>query len=62
MHAKRVLDMIDNQVRALRKRQLVAGFESGIRQGAYWICDAAMRRWVDPGLQAPLAFPYPRGV
>ena len=111
MHAKRVLDLVDNQVRALRKRQLVGGFERGIRQGAYWsvgsdiaaygaagalpcplprttelaqvatrladlsdelqellinwgyaICDAAMRRWVDPGLPAPIAFPYPRGV
>ncbi len=111
MHTKRVLDMIDNQVRALRKRQLVAGFQSGIRQGAYWsvgseiatygvanalpcpvertaelarvatrladmpdvmqerlinwgyaICDAAMRRWVDPALPAPPGFPYPRGV
>jgi len=35
-HAKRVLDMIDNQVRALRKRQLVAGFLNGVRKGAYW--------------------------
>jgi NTE family protein len=110
-HAKRVLDMIDNQVRALRKRQLVAGFLSGVRKGAYWsvrsqidnygtpnalpcpksrtaelaqiatrladqsdeiqerlinwgyaICDAAMRRWVEPNLPAPAAFPYQRGV
>lgn len=111
MHAKRVLDLVDHQVRALRKRQLVGGFEQGIRQGAYWsvgsdiatyaapgalpcplprttelaqvatrladlsgelqerlinwgyaICDAAMRRWVDPSLPPPVAFPYPRGV
>ena len=110
-HSKRVLDLIDNQVRALRKRQLLAGFRSGLRQGAYWsirsqiadygvadalacpaartaalaqvptrlssmpdetqerlinwgyaICDAALRRWVDPGLPAPPDFPYPRGV
>lgn len=110
-HAKRVLDMVDNQVRALRKRQLVNGFLSGVRNGAYWsvrsdiadygtpnalpcpaartvelsrvptrlanlddalqerlinwgyaICDAAMRRWVDPALPAPQGFPYPRGV
>jgi NTE family protein len=110
-HAKRVLDMIDNQVRALRKRQLVSSFLNGIRKGAYWsvrsriadynapgslpcpeartaelaqvatrladmsddiqerlinwgyaVCDAAMRRWVDPGLPAPSAFPYACGV
>lgn len=110
-HAKRVLDMVDNQVRALRKRQVVGSFVSGARKGAYWsvrsniddysppgalpcpverttelakvatrlsdlpdetqerlvnwgyaICDAAMRRWVDPGLPAPTGFPYPRGV
>ena len=110
-HAKRVLDMIDNQVRALRKRQLVAGYLNGVRTGAYWsvrsqiadygapnalpcpeertaelaqvatrladmpdeiqerlinwgyaICDAAMRRWVDPALPAPTAFPYAGGV
>lgn len=110
-HATRVLDLIDNQVRALRKRQLIAGFLNGMRKGAYWsirsqiadygapdplpcpeprteelagvatrladmpdniqerlvnwgyaICDAAMRRWVDPDLPAPTSFPYPRGV
>lgn len=110
-HAMRVLDMIDHQVRSLRKRQLVAGFRHGDRDGAYWgvrseiahygaphalpcppertaelariptrlaalpdalqerlinwgyaICDAAMRRWVDPALPAPTTFPYARGV
>lgn len=110
-HTRRVLDMIDNQVRALRKRQLIAGFVNGVRKGAYWsvrsqvkdyrttnalpcpeqrtaelahvatrlaampdeiqerlinwgyaICDAAMRRWVDPNLPVPTAFPYGRGV
>jgi NTE family protein len=110
-HSKRVLDMIDNQVRALRKRQIIAGFRSGIRKGAFWsvrsnisdygltdalpcpeprtaelakiptrladmpdavqerlinwgyaICDAGMRRWVDPKLSAPNAFPYRGGV
>jgi NTE family protein len=110
-HSKRVLDMIDNQVRALRKRQIIAGFRSGIRKGAFWsvrskisdypvpgsllcpeertaqlasiatrlaqmpkdvqerlinwgyaICDAGMRRWVDPNLPPPERFPYPGGV
>jgi NTE family protein len=28
----------------------------------YAICDAAMRRHVDPALQAPTQFPYPVGI
>jgi NTE family protein len=35
-HAIRVNAVIDNQVRNLRKRQTVAGFERGDRTGAYW--------------------------
>jgi NTE family protein len=107
-HALRVNGVIDNQVRDLRKRQVVAGFEAGDRDGAYWgirsrigkygppagslpcpdastlrlaqtktrlkemdaglqerlinwgyaICDAAVRRYVDQALPAPVGFPY----
>ena len=35
-HSLRVLDIIDNQVRSLRKRQLIAAFKGGDRKGAYW--------------------------
>src|SRR5690606_24080772 len=35
-HSYRVLDLIDNQVRSLRKRQLIESFESKRRKGAYW--------------------------
>ena len=35
-HTKRVMDLIDNQVRSLRKRQLIGSFQSGVREGAYW--------------------------
>jgi NTE family protein len=35
-HSVRVLNLIDNQVRALRKRQLIHSYKSGDRQGAYW--------------------------
>lgn len=35
-HAKRILDIVDNQVRSLRKRQLIDSFISGVRSGAYW--------------------------
>lgn len=105
---RRVLDLIDNQVRSLRKRQLIDSYESGARKGAYWgirteianyglpdaleappeatsklaevstrlarvdattqerlinwgyiVCDAAMRKHMDPGARAPAAVPYP---
>lgn len=35
-HAYRVLDVIDNQVRSLRKRQLIQSYLDGERKGAYW--------------------------
>src|SRR6266852_2167523 len=35
-HSIRVNDLIDNQVRSLRKRQVVGSFKAGVRQGAYW--------------------------
>ena len=36
MHSKRIPDIVDNQVRSLRKRQLIDSCKSGARQGAYW--------------------------
>ena len=108
-HSLRVLNLIDNQVRALRKRQVIDSYESGTRQGAYWgirtnivdyqladsldcphdrtmalaetptrlkrlddtlqerlinwgyaVCDAAIRKHVEPTLPKPLTFPYPK--
>jgi NTE family protein len=35
-HAYRVLDLVDNQVRSLRKRQVVGAYKDGSRKGAYW--------------------------
>jgi len=35
-HSKRVLDLIDNQVRSLRERVLVAALADKSRKGAYW--------------------------
>jgi len=108
-HAYRALGVIDTQVRNLRKRQVVAGYLNGDREGTYWgirshigdygppagslpvpdasalrlaqtatrlaemddtlqerlinwgyaICDAGMRRWVEPDAPAPADFPYP---
>jgi NTE family protein len=107
-HALRVNDLIDNQVRNLRQRQLIASFKPGDHDGTYWatrsniqhyevpgalpcpfeatqqlaavptrlaeldavtqerlinwgyaICDAAMRKHVEPTAAAPVEFPYP---
>ncbi len=35
-HAVRVLDLVDNQVRGLRKRQLIDSYKENRRKGAYW--------------------------
>jgi NTE family protein len=35
-HARRVLDIVDNQVRSLRKRELIGSFEAKEKAGAYW--------------------------
>jgi NTE family protein len=49
------LSLIDNQVRSLRKRQLIAAFRSTLRKGAYW------STWTDIGEYAvDLPLPCPR--
>jgi NTE family protein len=107
-HVLRILDLIDNQVRSLRKRQVIEAFRRRERKGAYWgirtriedygladalacpiertselanlatrlarmepavqerlinwgyaVCDAALRKHVDPAVQRPAGFPYP---
>jgi NTE family protein len=35
-HSYRVLNLIDNQVRSLRVRQVIDSYRSGARKGAYW--------------------------
>ncbi|UVT18592.1 MAG: patatin-like phospholipase family protein [Nitrospira sp.] len=35
-HTVRVMNVIDNQVRSLRKRQIIKAYETGERKGAYW--------------------------
>lgn len=35
-HSLRINSVIDNQVRSLRKRQVVSAFQAGVRTGAYW--------------------------
>lgn len=111
LHSVRVLNVIDSQVRSLRKREVVNSFINGDRKGSYWgirtniadyelgnalpcpfketlqianiptrlkhlgrvdqerlinwgyaVCDAAMRRHVDPSLPTPAGFPYPESA
>jgi NTE family protein len=54
-HAFRILNIIDNQVRSLRKRQLVGSFVAGVRQGTYW---GIRTNIADYRLPDALACPY----
>lgn len=56
-HALRVNDIIDNQVRSLRKRQLIAALEAkSPRTGAYWGIRTDLSDYPRPGL---LSCPHP---
>jgi NTE family protein len=35
-HSYRILSLIDNQVRSLRKRQVIDSYKQGVRKGTYW--------------------------
>jgi NTE family protein len=35
-HTRRVMDLLDNQVRSLRKRQVIDSYKNKLREGAYW--------------------------
>jgi len=48
-HALRINSVIDNQVRSLRKRQTIAGFERGDRTGAYWGIRSRIDKFAAPG-------------
>jgi NTE family protein len=48
-HAIRVNDLIDNQVRSLRKRQVVGSLEVGEREGAYWRIRGNIGKYTAPG-------------
>ena len=58
-HSYRVLNIIDNQVRSLRKRQLIESYIAGDRQGAYW---GIRTDTADYGLSDALPCPYARTV
>jgi len=54
-HAYRVLDLIDNQVRSLRKRQLIDSYTNKIRKGTYWGIRTDISHYgLDDSLPCPL--------
>lgn len=55
-HAVRVLFVIDNQVRNLRRRQLVESYQANLRKGAYWSICADLPN--DYQVDLPLACPF----
>ncbi|MCP3915844.1 MAG: patatin-like phospholipase family protein [bacterium] len=56
-HAIRVLGLIDNQVRSLRKRELMAAFDGGRRKGVFWSMSTNL---ADYGLSDSLDCPHER--
>jgi NTE family protein len=46
---KRVIDVVDNQVRSLRKRLLLNSLVTGERRGAFWAIDADISEFPAPG-------------
>lgn len=56
-HAFRVLELVDNQVRSLRKRQLIDSYKRSERKGAYW---GIRTNIADYQLADPLPCPFDR--
>lgn len=56
-HSYRVLNIIDNQVRSLRKRMLISAYNAKIRKGAYWGIRTDIN---DYHLENPLPCPWAR--
>jgi NTE family protein len=56
-HSYRVLNLIDDQVRSLRKRQVIDSYKSGARKGAYW---GIRTNLADYKLADPLDCPHDR--
>ena len=53
LQARLVLGVIDSQVRAMRKKQLIGGLKAGLRKGAYWGIWSEIAKF---GLDEPLDF------
>jgi NTE family protein len=58
-HTYRVLELIDNQVRSLRKRQVIGSYVAKMREGAYWGIRIDIRHY---GLATALPCPFEQTV
>lgn len=58
-HSLRINGLIDNQVRNLRKRQVVGSFREGLRDGGYWSIRTDMKKY-EPGAHPTLPCPFQR--
>jgi NTE family protein len=58
-HAYRVLNLVDNQVRSLRKRQVIDSYKAKTRKGAYW---GIRTNIADYGLADALDCPHSRTI
>jgi len=58
-HSHRVLELINNQARNLRKRMLIAAYKTGDRKGTYW---GIRTNIADYGLGTAMAAPYDKTI
>ena len=58
-HSFRILNLIDNQVRSLRKLQVIDSYKAGDRQGTYWGIRTNIANYQ---LDDPLDCPYDRSM
>jgi NTE family protein len=58
-HSYRVLQLVDNQVRSLRKRQVIGSFVSGERLGAYWGIRTNIANY---GVADAVSFPFEQSL
>lgn len=58
-HSYRILNLIDNQVRSLRKRQVIDSYKQSLRKGAYW---GIRTNIADYGLPDAMNCPFDRTI
>jgi NTE family protein len=58
-HTYRILNLLDNQVRSLRKRQVIDSYKLGVRKGAYW---GIRTNIADYELPNPMDAPFARTI
>src|SRR5438445_13659891 len=52
-HALRINELIDNQVRSLRKRQVIGSYNAGERKGTYWGIRSDVADYPAPNARLP---------